>query len=97
MKIFETRNLMLESLPKGLKIAELGVFEGEFSKEIYSICKPKELNLVDLFSGIFGSGDKDGKNHRYINLDDALINIQKYFIDKLDVFIYKKSTVEILM
>jgi hypothetical protein len=97
MKIFETRNLMLESLPKGLKIAELGVFEGEFSKEIYSICKPKELNLVDLFSGIFGSGDKDGKNHRYINLDDALINIQKYFIDKLDVFIYKNSTVDFLM
>ena len=83
MKIFENRNLLLESLPKDLIIAELGVFEGEFSKDIYSICNPKELNLVDLFSGIFGSGDKDGKNHHYINLDEALIDIQKYFIDKL--------------
>lgn len=40
---------MLKQLPKGLRVAELGVAAGGFSKEIYDILQPKTLTLVDLW------------------------------------------------
>jgi hypothetical protein len=46
---FENRLALLESLPKGMVMAELGVFEGMFSDEIFRRCAPKELHLVDLW------------------------------------------------
>ena len=77
MKVFETRIELLNYLNKNLTIAELGVFEGEFSKEIHNICLPNKLYLVDLFDGYFGSGDKDGNNHHYyyyyyVQLEDKM-------------------------
>jgi hypothetical protein len=62
MNIIKTRTDLLGLLPKGLRIAELGVFKGDFSKEILSICEPSKLYLVDLFEGEVSSGDKDGEN-----------------------------------
>ena len=52
MKIYNNRNDLLRTFKKGLIIAELGVFEGEFSKNIFNICQPKKLFLVDLFEGL---------------------------------------------
>ncbi len=43
------RAAILESLPKGIKMAELGVFEGVFSREMLRICEPSELHLIDLW------------------------------------------------
>lgn len=63
MKKLPTRNRLLELLPKGLVIAELGVFIGDFSKEILRICEPTVLYLVDTFpKAEVYSGDKDGEN-----------------------------------
>ena len=62
MKTVETRSDLLKLLPKGLRIAELGVFRGDFSKEILDICQPSKLYLVDLFEGEVCCGDKDGEN-----------------------------------
>lgn len=64
-----TRRELLHLIPKGSKIAEIGVFAGEFSREILEVCEPSELTLVDLWSGRHGSGDKDGKNFLRLNLD----------------------------
>jgi hypothetical protein len=96
IEYFNTRNDMFSTFRKNMVIAELGVFEGEFSKEIYSICKPKELYLVDLFSGYFGSGDKDGNNHHYVQLEDEYEKLKINFIDNVEVKILKKSTVDFL-
>lgn len=96
MKIFENRNEMLTVLPKNLIIAELGVFEGEFSKIIYDICKPKELLLVDLFEGYFGSGDKDGKNYHYVQLEEEMNKIVNYFNNDPSVKIIKNYTTNFL-
>ena len=68
MKLLPTRTDLLHLLPKGLAIAEIGVFKGEFSKDILEICKPSRLYLVDLFYGITGSGDKDGNNITETNM-----------------------------
>jgi hypothetical protein len=97
MEIFETRNDMLLSFEKNLKIAELGVWRGDFSKNIYEICNPSELYLVDLYTGYFGSGDKDGNNYQYVQLEDEMLNLIKYFKDNTEVEVIKKSTTDFLL
>lgn len=41
------RAKMLAGLPKGARVAEIGVWEGAFSKRIIEICAPAELHLID--------------------------------------------------
>lgn len=48
--------------------AELGVFEGEFSKAIDSILAPETLHLVDLFQGRVISGDVNGQNIHWADM-----------------------------
>jgi hypothetical protein len=43
----ELRGRLLESLPKGGVVAEIGVWEGDFSQRILDICQPSELHLID--------------------------------------------------
>ena len=94
--IFNTRNDMFNSFKKGLIIAELGVFEGEFSKIIFNQCLPKQLLLVDLFAGDFGSGDKDGKNHHNVDLQAEVLKISSYFQHNDNVQVIKASTLDFL-
>ena len=46
----------------GMVIAELGVYEGDFSRELLE-CKPAMLWLVDIWEGACSSADKDGTNN----------------------------------
>jgi hypothetical protein len=89
--IFPTRTDLIKTLPKGMVIAELGVFLGEFSKELYQILEPEELFLVDIFSGDTGSGDKDGNNFQFINLDLSFDNLTKWSVGK-NVHVIKNTT-----
>lgn len=41
------RARLLQSLPKGGRVAEVGVWEGAFSRKILDICEPVELHLID--------------------------------------------------
>ncbi|MDT8857568.1 class I SAM-dependent methyltransferase [Paracoccaceae bacterium Fryx2] len=43
----QVRGKLLESLPKGGVVAEIGVWEGNFSQRILEICQPAELHLID--------------------------------------------------
>ncbi len=52
-----TRLDLLNCWPKWCRIAELGVFKGEFSEEILKRCEPLELYLVDLFQGKYQSNN----------------------------------------
>jgi hypothetical protein len=65
MEIFETRENMIRSfLKEGMVGCELGVFAGEFAESLLRR-KPKELTLIDCWSGDDGmlfSGDVDGNN-----------------------------------
>ena len=62
METVPTRHDLLKILPQWLRIAELGVFHGDFSKEIIEVCCPSKLYLVDLFEGEVSRGDKDREN-----------------------------------
>lgn len=94
--IFENRNEMISTFDKNMKIAELGVFEGDFSKDIYKICNPSELYLVDLFQGYFGSGDKDGRNHHYVQLELEYEKLKTLYSSDSRVKVIKNSTLEFL-
>lgn len=50
-ELVESRCAMLEKLPKGLRVCEIGVAEGQFSAEIWSRLTPSQLTLVDLWEG----------------------------------------------
>jgi hypothetical protein len=41
------RTELIACLPPGGRVAEIGVWNGEFSQAILDICKPKELYLID--------------------------------------------------
>ena len=60
-KLLTTREELLELLPKGGIVAELGVDEGEFSKSILGINKPKKLHLVDFWGSKRYNQDKRRK------------------------------------
>lgn len=67
MNYIKTRSELLTLVPKHCKFLEIGVFRGEFAKEIIKTVSPSELYLVDIWSGSMGSGDKDGENYVKIN------------------------------
>lgn len=92
MKIFETREELLTFLGKNLTIAEIGVFKGDFSKFIFDNLDPKELFLVDVFEGYLGSGDKDGENMQYTDLNTEYIKLKEYFSQNLNVNIIKSKS-----
>jgi hypothetical protein len=64
----KTREELLQLIPKQSICAEIGVFQGSFSKIIKNTVNPSKLFLVDLFEGTTCSGDKHGNNVVYLDL-----------------------------
>lgn len=72
MQIFPTRLDMIRSLiPPNSVCAEIGVFEGKFSNEIYQTIRPSALYMIDLFEGYCDSGNEDGNFVVVRNLSEA--------------------------
>ncbi len=75
----EKRRQLLEMMPKGGVCAEIGVWDGNFSKEILKITTPSKLHLIDpwLFQPEFGGtgfgrkSNKDTMEGRYESVRDA--------------------------
>ena len=68
---FDTRIHMIEHLVNKNGIyAEIGVFKGDFSKQLISLLNPQKLLLIDLFSGNQVSGDQNGNNVISANLEE---------------------------
>lgn len=86
--VYETRSLMLETISKYGNFLEIGVFAGDFTKEILEKTQPSHLYLVDIWQGTYGSGDKDGNNHYEIdNMEETYLSLyQKYkYYNNVDV------------
>lgn len=88
----KTRTDILHLIEKNTIGAEIGVFEGEFSIQINNIVTPKTLHLVDLFEGQMCSGDKDGNNIKYINLDSSYKNLLNKFANNSSINIFKGTS-----
>jgi hypothetical protein len=52
------RDDIIEAMPKGGKIVELGVQAGDFSRDLLNLCQPAELHLIDLHLTKFGIAEK---------------------------------------
>jgi hypothetical protein len=76
-------------------ICEIGVFKGDFSKELYSLLNPSKLVLIDIFEGITGSGDKNGNNFEYTNLNQSYNHLKSFFSEK-NVDVLKGDSVNTL-
>jgi len=50
-RLYADREAMLGAVPKGGAIAEVGVYEGAFSKRIARVCRPRTLDLIDIDLG----------------------------------------------
>ncbi len=92
----KTRIELIKSIEKNLNIAELGVFKGDFSLEIYKHCEPKNLYLVDLFDGLVVSGDVNGQNVEYIDGQDLFQRVSNKFTNHKNVHIVKNDSVNFL-
>ena len=97
MITYETRNDLIDTLPKDLVVAELGVFRGEFSNEIHQRIHPSTLYLVDIWEGTMGSGDKDGQNHITINnMEDVYREIKDRYSNTTNVQVIRNPSLEFL-
>lgn len=82
LRIFPTRIDMLSVVSKHGVYAEIGVFKAEFSDILCKELQPRELVLIDLFSGFTNSGDQDGNNMEVVNIGDVykrLVKVSQQF------------------
>jgi len=97
MQIFQTRNELIDTLPKGISCVELGVFKSEFSDEIISRMQPSSLYLVDIWDGSMASGDKDGINVIHIpDMEEVYNFILKKYNDDSKINVVRKPSKEFL-
>lgn len=96
MIIYETRDELIKNFDKNIKICEIGVFMGEFSKKIFKELIPSELHLIDIFEGEMCSGDKDGNNIIWTNLEQQYTLLRNHFNLNNNVFIHKGKSYEVL-
>lgn len=97
MLTFKTRNDLIDTLPKGMVVAELGVFTANFSNEIIQRLQPKLFYMVDIWQGSMTSGDKDGNNIITIdNMEDVYKIIIEQTNEMSGVQIIKSDSSEFL-
>ena len=79
IKIFDDRASMVSELvPKGGIYAEIGIFQGTFTKYLHTSLQPSKFFLLDLFEGTGYSGNQDGNNLITCNLADTYSYFQDY-------------------
>ena len=78
MYYFPTRlDMVMALLKPGMRIAEVGVWKGEFAHMLTNTC-PFELVLIDPWKGVVPSGDADGNNVCNANLEEIFEGIQDW-------------------
>lgn len=93
---FNTREELFKSFKKKMIICEIGVFKGEFSKFIKDTLNPLELHLIDIFEGKAASGDKDGNNIVWTDLNDEYNKLSQYYSNDSKVTVHKGTSYDIL-
>ena len=71
------RGRLLARMPKGAAVAEIGVWEGNFSRRILEICEPAELHLIDPWTyqpefGNTGFGRKKNEHLMEVKYQDVV-------------------------
>ncbi len=93
--LFDTRKDMITHYANKInkpKICELGVYKGEFLDFLVDNIDYGSIEGVDLFEGIIDSGDVDGNNVEYADLEKQLILLNDKYKDNNLVTINKSYT-----
>jgi hypothetical protein len=87
------RDRLLAQLPKGAKVAEIGVWEGQFSKKILDICQPAELHLIDpwLYMPEFGNTGFGRKKNEFL-MEEKYRDVVKMFDGDTRVRIHRATS-----
>ena len=93
MSELATRLHLLDLLPKNSIGAELGVFEGAFSREILERVRPEVLFLVDTFSGRVCSGDENGENIRWRYGDELHQILRQEYANNAGVHVVRSDSI----
>lgn len=97
MKLFENRIEMVRQLvPRESTCAEIGVFEGAFSKQIIDTIQPKTLYMIDLFTGITCSGNEDGNDVVIRDMDGVYEALLVYAKTKPEAVLIKDQSSDAL-
>lgn len=92
MKQFKNRVDMLSLIPSGSVIAELGVYAGEFSEELFKR-NPKELVLIDRWNNEeIECGDANGENIQIRNGAELYLSVCQKFAKHSNVTVIKRNT-----
>lgn len=78
-KLISDRVNMLSYLPCRGKVAELGVFRGDFSRQILRVNQPRELHLVDVDISKIDIDWNEDLTEVFIHQMDDLYWLPKYF------------------
>lgn len=91
------RGRMLASLPKGGAVAEIGVWEGAFSRRILDICEPRELHLIDpwLYMPEFSNTGFGKKKNEHL-MEERWRNVVAAFQDDARVKVHRATSEEAL-
>lgn len=77
MKIYDTRiDMIRELLKPGQTLCEIGVYRCEFANELLKTL-PSKLVLIDPWEGDVSSGDVNGNNVVYSNLNQIYEQVEK--------------------
>jgi hypothetical protein len=93
----ERRVFLLKQMPKNAICAEIGVWRGEFSREIGRRTRPRELHLVDpwLFMPSFPTrwyGGKAAKDQ--VEMDEIYQSVCARFADQPQVVVHRRKSME---
>ena len=95
IEVYDTRNEMIKHYADKInkpKICELGVFKGEFLDYIEQNIDYGVIDGVDLFQGNLYSGNVDGNNPEYAQLEVQKIRLDDKYRDNKNVNVYKSYT-----
>ncbi len=95
IKIFDTRNEMICHYSKKIKkpkVCELGVFKGEFLEFMKDNIDFDIIDGVDLFQGNLYSGDVDGNNPVYCQLEREYILLNDKYKNFTNINLHKTYT-----
>lgn len=96
MIFLNTREELLDFIKEKKIVCEIGVFKGEFSKILLEKLKPDELHLIDIFDGEMCSGDKNGDNIVWTNLDKEYSLLTETYKNNKNVLLHKGYSEKIL-
>jgi hypothetical protein len=95
-KLYDNRiDMIFDLVPSEGVYCEIGVFKGDFTKELMKL-RPSKILLLDIFEGKCGSGDQDGNNFENINLSESYENLKDLYSKNPEVSILKGDSSTLL-